>query len=498
MDIWDEIFYAVLDNDDVDSSSYTSSNATSQPVASEFVRNLFMSAAKDTALPDLLTVIVKTDWSVPIDSQSILQCLDAKPGEYRLMLEVEPKTKGKGKNKKAGQQSPRQKVGGHGGKLVPLHAVQSSYAQKSPDDSSDVAKVLSGREIIRTIPADVDGLLVHLDEEAPFEITSEYFALMRTIADECDLEDLIVFPQPGQVDKLLQAKWWVEVEEDQVVAKQILDERRVVYARVREDRLGLSFSRFKQMTGEQLFRAVMRIQDAHGLVIDELLGSPDNQFYTPLFSLECIEKLLEGNDTRVGVEPLPARSLEEIELWLQLRRFPSQNRRVLDASHDGQTLIRVMVPDGANWTVMECLGNQCFRKPVWSPVFSLPSPEAKRVSGFGDGHSKILCPGLLARELNAGAFQNGANAEKYWKVGRNLLFGRLLDRVDIEMSEKRLKIARELQKLIPQGMNTIPRSRMRSVEGAAFVEEHPHGATRSWIEETVKQAERFTKTWVPN
>ncbi len=496
MDIWDEIFYAVLDNevDYSSSSEYTSATASSQPTPSQFVHDLFMSAAKDTALPDLLTAIVKSDWSVPLDSKGCLQCLNAQPGEFRLILENEIGSTSQKKNKKA----KRRSGGGSGGNLVPLYPV-SEPDEKSGSGMPGAVKFVNGRDLLRIIPAGIDGLLVHFKKQTPFEVRSEHFNLMRTIAGECDLEEIITSPQPGQLDRLLQAKWWVEVDDKgEPEPKRMINNKRVVYARVQEDRLGLSFTKREQMTGEQLFRSVVRNEKAHGLVIDGKLGSPPNDLFDPVFSIECLENMLNGNDIRVGVRPLPARSLEEIELWLNLRRFPGSNRRVLDASHDGETLVRVMVPDGQKWNMTESLGNQCFRSMVWSPVFSLPSPEAKNISGFGEGVSKILCPGLLAWELNAGAFQNGADAEKYWRVGRNLLLGRLLDEMDISMSKKRLKIARELQKLIPEGMNTIPRSRMRTVEGAAFIEEHPHGATRDWIEETVRQAERFTKTWVPN
>lgn len=521
MDTWDEIFYALLYNSgETSTSGGIYAPAESNPLGSDFVRDLFMSAAKDTALPDLLTNLIKSDWYVPIDATGDLKRLETKPGEYRVILEAEHAAGKKAKDKKTNRRN------GKGGRLMPLHIVaqqiaadaagetkQNTIAKTNPQvqaktsiqsenprtESESPSRLMKGRSLIKDVPDDVDGFLFHLEGQTPFEVGREHFDLMRIIADECDLEECIVSPGPDQVEKLLQAKWWVQVDEnDRVVARRVIGDERLVYVRVRQDRTGLSYFKFIQVTGEQLFRSVVDIEDAHGLVIDEKLGSGEFQFFAPLFSLECIGNLLDRNDTRVGVKPLPARTLAEINLWLQFRRYPYQNRRLLDASHDGETLVRAVVPDGHAWTTMECLGNQCFRKPVWSPVFSLPSAEARLQPGFGDGRSKILCPGLLAKELNASAYETGPFPEKYWRPGRNLLLGRLLDDRDIEMSQQRLELARELEKLLPDGMDSIPRAMMRSVEGAAFLEKHPHGGTRKWITATVKQAERYTKRWVPN
>ena len=81
-------------------------------------------------------------------------------------------------------------------------------------------------------------------------------------------------------------------------------------------------------------------------------------------------------------------------------------------------------------------------------------------------------------------------------MGRSLLFGRLLDERDKAMSRRRLVLATELGKLLPPGLDRIPRSAILTVEGATFLSRHPHGGSRAWIEETIRRAGRYTQTWV--
>ncbi|MDZ4832533.1 MAG: hypothetical protein SGJ27_01905 [Candidatus Melainabacteria bacterium] len=490
MNIWDEIFYGALDNDINYSSPDRSPQPTStQPAYSEAARNLFMAAAKDESLPNLLRNILQSDWYVPGDSAESLQTIVVKPGEYRLVLE--PSRIKKNKKSKANLTAAKDAQNGIGGKLLPLYAV-------APETPPFV--LVNGRTLFGRGSAGADGLLVHVNDETPFEIGRHHFDLMASLAEQCDLEEVIVSPGPDQVAKLMAATWWVEgnaeEEENQVTAKTVINDCRVAWAHTGPDRSGLAGFR-RQITGENLFRGVINNPAADGIVVNEKLGIGDTAMFNPVFSLECIQEMLKGNDLRIGVKPLPARTLTEIEQWLRCRSFPYQNRRYIDASYDGEALVRVMVPEGHDWNMNESLGNQCRRKPTWSPVFSLPPVETRTQSGFGDGISAILCPGLLARDLNASAYPDGADPKKYWKWGRNLLFGRLLDKKDISMSKERLALARELEKMLPEGADCIPRGMMRTVEGAAFLRKHPHGGTRIWIEGTVKQAERYTKTWVP-
>jgi hypothetical protein len=131
---------------------------------------------------------------------------------------------------------------------------------------------------------------------------------------------------------------------------------------------------------------------------------------------------LRGEDYRPRARPLPARTKNEVELWLKLREFPTRDRKLLDAPLESGTLLLAYVPPGSEWQQQETLPGQ-FTNPdrTWSPVFVLGDPNLD-TPGFGEGVTEILCAGLLADELNADSY-GGEDAATYWSPGKFLLLG---------------------------------------------------------------------------
>lgn len=139
--------------------------------------------------------------------------------------------------------------------------------------------------------------------------------------------------------------------------------------------------------------------------------------------------------------PLPLRSEAELALYLDLTGFPRQGRKTVTAAN----LLRVHIPPG-----------------LWSPVFTqLPS---------AIGPSQILCAGAMAEKLN--------NAER-WVPGR----WKSKDDADRLQARERVAWATETLALIPAKETKIPRSALRTPDGAKFLRLNPQYAQQTWIEQ---------------
>jgi hypothetical protein len=444
------------------------------------LKEIFTASLPSTAGAELLRSVVESDlWFVPVRDDGSFDTLEVKAGRYRPAIEPEPDPSIKKRRKKEGK----------GGLLLPV------YAQE-PDRPSTR---LDGRSLARTLPEEAAGLLLHLPDSSPRELGREFFAELQRLADACDLEDLLVSPGPEQVEKLKQATWWVAMEGGVPVLDDTADDARVANAFTHPDRVGYSPHEIVPMKGEELFRRVVENDDVDGIVVNRgsRIGRGEDALSGLLLSPGFAHRLLAGEDIRPGAQPLPARSRQEVELWLDLRCFPWEGRELLEAPYPEESLIRATTTDprASQWRMQETLGEpEPSAGRVWSPVFVVPAAGLAE-PGFGPGATSILCAGLLAKELNAGALY-GKDAERFWRPGRWLLFGRFLDAWNRERSRRRLALAAELAKLLPPGADQIPRSAILTVEGAALLREHPHGGSRAWIEATLRQAERYTKPWV--
>jgi hypothetical protein len=496
--IFDNLFSGSTGGDDRDTGASVirrqmeAEKAAASKIFEATLKEIFLAGLPSTATADALRSVVESDlWFVPIRDDGSFDVVDTAAEKYRLAIDPEAD----GATPNASHKKKKRKKNGKGGRLLPI------YAQE-PDR---LAVRLDGRALVRAIAEDVTGLLLHLPDRSPRELGQEFFADLRELADACDLEDMLLAPGPDQIEKLKRATWLVTMSREALHLDTTMSDGRLVYAYTHRDRVGYSLHYSSQnivvMKGEDLFRLVAENVEADGIVVNRSskLGRGENVLNGLALSPGFACRILEGEDIRPGAQPLPARSREEVELWLNLRLFPWEGRELIEAPYPDNTLMRAVVPQGSQWRMQEALGKQMILPgPTWSPVFMIPtgnSTERETEPGFGEGQTRILCAGLLAKELNASAL-DGKDAERYWRPGRWFLFGRHQDEVDRARSRRRLAIATELAKLLPPGADRIPRSALLTVEGAAFLGEHPHGGSRSWIEATVRQAERYMKRWI--
>lgn len=430
--------------------------------------------------PSLLRALVEDDaWFVPIRPDGSLEMVEVEEGRYRPAIEPEPDGTPK---KKRGK-------GGKGGRLLPVYA-------EEPDRPSTP---LDGRTLVRTLPEDLDGLLLHTDNCSPRELGREHFTDLLSLADSCDLEDLLTSPGPDQVEPLKRATWWVPMSNDRLGLDDTTDGAVVVSAYTHPDRVGYSKYRIVPLRGEELFQRVAADDQLDGIIVNpiSLIGRGKKTLNRLLLSPGILLALLAGEDLREGVRPLPARTRGEVELWLELRRFRFTGQELLEAPYPDESLFRATTDDrlARQWRMQETAGNQRpGEEKVWSPVFVVPAA-GRGDPGLGEGPTRILCAGLLARELNAGR-HDSKDPERCWRPGRWLLVGRFVEGWERKRSERRLVLATELAKLLPPGADRVPRSALLTVEGATLLRQRPHAGSRAWIEATLRQAERYASPWV--
>lgn len=482
---WLEIFDQLIYNEvmfSTPSEKAPERQNKSAPLFNQAIMDLFASSANDTAVPDFLTTVVKQDaWWIATMSDGSLNTISARSGEFRKMMEQDQPPSQKRKRQKS-------EYTGSGGILLPV------YDEQPPEK---LTKKVTGCELAQTIGRGLDGLLIHSKDQSEFEIDSSHFDLMKQLADETELEKCLTVPAPGQIKKLLQSTWYAEYHHSDNAKICTRDRLALVYTR--PDRLGLGYNKRVSMPGEVLFRKLVEQNVGGALIEISRIGLKHYETSTIIWSPAVFNKLLEDEDIRPGANPMPAQSVDEIKLWLDLSNFPHNNRRFLETTVNGEKLVRVVVPDSSEWQALETIKLE-FKKPgpTLSPVFSIPAQEKLFESAFGPHPSRLLCPGLLAAELGAMAFQIGKYPEKLWHPGRWLLVGRLLNQTDIDNSKKRLTLARELQKLIPPGVDSIPLSAISTNKGMQVFHEHPTAFTKTWIDATVAQAEKYTKSFVWN
>lgn len=428
---------------------------------------------------ELFWGLIQSDaWFVKVHPDETIQILEVPERRYRLALESD-----KGENAK------KKKKGGRGGLLVSIYDAQA--LQKNSERNS--YRQINGRDLIRSASKNADGLLLHLGNASPAELGKEYFSEMLSIADACDLEDCLVLPAPGQTETILKATWWVRVKQDKsLFIDRTTSEGWVVDAYTHQNHVNSFFTHeVIEMSGEQLFRLVCQNAEVDGIIINGVskTGRGDAKMHRMLLSVYEIRGILEGEDVRPGVFPLPARNMEEVQFWLDWRKFPMTGRQYVSATRDGVQYVVAVVESDGNWRMQESFSDQfSYKGPMISPVFSVSNDPPS------DRPSEILCPGLMARDLNCGAWQ-AKDATRYWNRGTNLIFARYIPPDEREESRKRALLARELAKFLPPGASEIPRSAIRTVKGAAIFREHSYGATRQWIEDTISKAERCTKAW---
>lgn len=454
-------------------------NAAKREQFDASLKKLFAASFDDpkSAWAHLLRMIVEYNaWFVPVDASGEIKLTAVPKGKYRLAIDPDPP-----------KRHPKDK-GGHGGQLMSLFFNQ-------PHESNIT---LDGREIVRRLDSTLDGVLIWNADGAPRELPRQHFAALHELATAYTVEAMLLTPAPDQVNALKQATWLVEMNDNQPAINSSLGKGRMVHAYTHADRAMSRSHAVKPMTGAELFAHVASNEQIDGVLVNlfHLLdhgGTSINQLVlSPAFAV-CLS---EGMDIRAGANPLPARNHAEIELWLALHDFPSQDRQLITTHEADRSMIQAISHHASYWRVQETAAEQRIgMAPTTSPMFALPPhPDDGTSAEIAAGASQILCAGLLAKQLNAQSI-GGADAEQFWNVGLWLGFGRYVRQWERELSLKRLKLANELVKLLPNGANEIPRSALLTVEGAAFLANYPHARTRAWIEATARRAQQFTRRW---
>ncbi len=487
--------------------------------------NLFFSGDDLTAGPKLLRNLVEsTDLLVPVNDDGSLKVRQAAPAAYRLAIGEQKNSNGK--------------KSGRGGRLLPVHAEHptermspksKASSKKTVNGTSDSSnqkneefdgqqsialRQISGVELVRSISdiaSGIDGLLFYQKGNPPLELGRDHFGELESLVVATELEAVLAVPGPDQIEPLLQAQFLINMlRGDAETDGGCRFDSRLLVAYTHKDKLS-SFgdsSGVVPINGEELFRMLAENESYDGLLVNPTskVGAGAQCIHRLILSPGFAYNILRGRDIRPGVAPLPARSYEEIKLWLSLAGFPSKSRKLIDAPLPDSILVRATVPDDAAWTMEETDGSKDTRHgPPLSPVFSLPltvAPQAEAESWsvfpgqdkseYGKGPTLILCAGMIATHLNPRWNSNPKNHN----FGKWLLLGRYMDDYSRRDARQRLALARELWKLLPPGADRIPRSALLTVEGAAYLREYPIGGTRQWIESTIAHTERATRTWM--
>jgi hypothetical protein len=455
------------------------------------MKRLMFGGKDPYAGPALVRSIVESDrWFVPVLADGAFATLDVEPGRYRLAIGEEEEAPVTSIKKRRG--TPIR--GGKGGRLLLI----STRKLDGP------AAQLDGRALARSIPGEIDGLLLDRDGERS-ELGRGYLDDLAGLADACELEEMLATPGPDQVERLKRATWFVALREGRLPSERHDYGGRVAHVWTHPDRaIGERKDQLVAMNGERLFRLGVEDEGIDGLLVNrgQYIGRGKTRMANLLLGPGIVQRLLDGEDPRPGAYPLPARSRDEVRLWLDWRRFPydSEGRELVEESSPDDpeaTWIRATATDPRveRWRSQESLDRDHGASGErHSPLFVLKHPIPE--SGFGAGPTRILCAGLLASALGAQSYQSGKDPRRLCREGRWLLFGRLVDAAGRERARRQLALAQELAKLLPPDADQIPRSAVLTVEGSAVFSKNATAATRSWIEAMVRESERYTRRWV--
>ncbi|MBX9692315.1 MAG: hypothetical protein K2Z81_08030, partial [Cyanobacteria bacterium] len=386
--------------------------------------NLAFGGEDRAAGPRLLRNLVESaDLLIPIDDEGSFRIRQIAPGAYRLAI---------GEN-----QTDKGKKGGRGGRLLPVYSEHPNErmpegskpaSKKSGDEdrgtqAGTTFKQMSGAELVGLLidtAHGIEGLLLYQKDNPPLELNLDYFGELQSLVPAIALEAILAQPGPAQIEPLLQASFLVNMRQGTPETNsgcKIYNSRFLV-AYTHKDKLS-SFednSGVETIKGEALFRMLAENSDYDGLLVNPTskVGAGSQSKHRLVLSPGFAHNILKGIDIRPGVAPLPARSYEEVKLWLSLAGFPGNSRKLIDAPLPDSLLVRATVPDDNAWTMEETDGSKDNQPgPLWSPVFGLPlnAPPPVELESwslfpgegkneYGKGATRILCAGLMATLLN--------------------------------------------------------------------------------------------------
>lgn len=400
----------------------------------------------------------------------------------------------------------------------------SSVVTAHVSDPGCAARQLTGRELARAIPADAGGILLVLNDETTFGLGRAELPLLTQLADSLDLEQLLIDPAPGQIAALRAARWYVPASNEKLRPKEPGYGDPTVLVYTHPDRAEARTGPMIELDGLTLCTQLAGRGDYVGIDVNvgRPVGSGDQETRALVLGPSFARDVVRGVDRRPGGAPLPARTLAEVILWLDLEGFPWEDREIVAVAHPdaspgasvapstpvsaGAVLIQVRAKGPSVWRIYETSYTQERRRgPILSPVFALARPEplpanlpapvppafvtvygghlnpdAAALStasiDLGEGQTQILCAGKLARWLSR---------DHTWKSP-----GWLVKKGDRLRAARMAGWAYELLKLIPPGADRLPRSSLRTVDGAALFHQRPEFRDRAWIE---KHHQRYTR-----
>lgn len=331
--------------------------------------------------------------------------------------------------------------------------VAAQSTPTSPDGTQTHWMEADGRHLIRNLPSDCAGVVFELGTPAACVIELDGSA--ETLAywvSVLDVEDALLNPAPGQTHALLSHEWFLLRSAG---GEPLIDDEgpfRVVHAFTAPDRLR-DFIRSRPAYRQSTIVSV----DGHALFA-ELGARADYDAVNLHYGFEATERLgpqgaalfTGGVDGRSAARVLPARTIAEIHLFLDLEGVSREGR-----THQMEYL--------GDELVARYSGSIAGSARSWwfQPV--LPTEDAR---DLGPGPSRILCAGQLAdlvrRRLRALPDRPAA-----------------LDPDDRTIAAGAARWADEVEKMLVDG--ALPRSAVRTPDGSRYLREIPEMATAPWI-----------------
>jgi len=381
------------------------------------------------------------------------------------------------------------------------------------DDPGRPARQLDGRALVRALPSGTDGVLFLRGTEPAIGLRQDELSLLVQLADSLDLEELLAKPGPGQVEALQRARWYVPAANEKLAPSPPGWGYPSITLYTHPDRAEAKVYPMVELDGRALYAPLANRGDYVELSVNpmEPVGLGGQLTMGLSLAPNFARGLARGVDLRAGAAPLPARTLAEALLWLDLEGFPWKDREIVPVPRpdgsvdDGTTLIQVRTNDTSDWRLVGKNYQSPAPRPSVSPVFalaradqlpgSLPAPvppaylslSARYLNedrpiltpeafDLGEGQTRILCAGLLAQKLSE---------HDHWAPG-----GWFVSKRERLRAAKLAGWAYELLKLIPSGRDRLPRSAVHSIEGATFFHSRPEFRDRNWIE---KQRQRHAE-----
>lgn len=441
----------------------------------EFLMQVLSGDCEDNAGPYKLRCIVEHDsWYLPVKSDGRFEILNLHAGEFDRLIAAPSKTDGRRTNRT-----------GKGGQFIPVKF-------DLPDDGGSYRK-LDGRQLARcAFPQTVGLLIQNNDDDNPRELSHEYFAELAVLADAVELEDELMTDGPIKTSCLNRFEFLVATYKDKLWLKD-----GVATIGTHADSLFLNDDelRTKRMTGETVFKMTLNEPAFCGVVINpgHAIGRKGGEFIGLVLSLSHISQAMKQDHLSLSRAPnWFVRNKEEFEIWLGHVYFPSPFEVIEDTDSNGRRFIHaVSCAADSRWSIYESLS--CEPKcRVTTPRFEMKQAPGN-TDEIAEGVSPILCPALIAKSLYLQLPQRARKTDQRWSPGKSLGVARLLSSDDISASKRRVKLANELLKFMPAGIDTIPREAIRSVDGACFLSGTSFAVTRAWVLDQLNQAKRFDK-----